>query len=76
MPIIGSLNWPTVDDIITSEIATTMYKSLNGLVPEYLSNLFGKKSTRNVSKLRNTDADILLPLRKQTMGRGLFFSQT
>ena len=33
------------DDIIRNEIATTMCKSLNGLVPE-LSNLFRKKSTR------------------------------
>ena len=69
MPIIRSLNWPTVDDIIRSDIATTMYKSLNGLVPEYLSNLFGKKLTRDVRKLRNTDTDLLLPLRKTNNGQ-------
>ena len=50
MPMIRSLNWRTVYDIIRSEIATTMYKSLNGLVPEYLSNLFVKKSTQIVRK--------------------------
>ena len=38
--LIQRLNWPTVSDIIKSETATTMYKSLNGLVPEYLSSLF------------------------------------
>ena len=70
--MIRSLNWPTIDDVIRSEIATTMYKSLSGLVPEYLSNLFRKKSTRYVRKLRNTDTDLSLPLRKQIMGRGLF----
>ena len=69
MPIIRSLNWPTVDDIIRSEIATTMYKSLNGLVPEYLSNLFRKNSTRYVRKLRNTDTDLSLPLRKTNNGQ-------
>ena len=53
-----------VDDIIRSEIATTMYNSLNGLVPEYLSNLFRKKSTQNVRKVRNTDTDLSLSLRK------------
>ena len=41
--LIQSLNWPTVSDIIRSETATTVYKSLNGLVPEYLSSLFEKK---------------------------------
>ena len=69
MPIIPSLNWPTVDDIIRSEIATTMYKSLNGLVPEYLSNLFRKNSTRYVRKLRNTDTNLSLPLRKTNNGK-------
>ena len=39
--LIQSLNWPTVSDIIKSETATTVFKSLNGLVPEYLSSLFG-----------------------------------
>ena len=69
MPIIRSLNWPTVDDIIRSEIAANMYKSLNGLVPEYLSSLFGKKSTRNVRKLRDTATDLSLPLRKTKNGQ-------
>ena len=69
MPIIRSLNWPTVDDIIRSEIATTMYKSVNGLVPEYLSILFRKKSTQNVRKLRNTDSDLSLQLRKTNNGQ-------
>ena len=44
--LIQSLNWPTVSDIIRSKTAITMYKSLNGLVPEYLSRLFEKKSSR------------------------------
>ena len=69
MPLIRNLNWPTVDDIIRSETATTMYKSLNGLVPEYFSNLFEKDSTRNVRKLRNADTDLSIPLRKANNGQ-------
>ena len=69
MPLIHSFNWPTVDHIIRSETATTMYKSLNGLVLDYLSNLLEKSSTRNVRKLRNTDTDLLLPLRKTNNGQ-------
>ena len=44
-------------------------RSLLWLVPEYLSNLFEKNSTRNVRKLRNTDADLSLPLRKSNNGQ-------
>ena len=77
MPLIPSLNWPIVDDIIRSETATTMYKSLNGLVPEYLSNRFEKNSTRNVRKLRNTDTDLSLNLTKNKQwAEGYFFSWT
>ena len=56
-------------EIIRSETATNMYKSLNGLVPEYLSNLFVKNSTRNVRELRNTETDLSLPLRKTKNGQ-------
>ena len=55
--LIQSLNWPTVSDVIGSETATTVYKLLNGLVPEYLSSLLEKMSTRNVMELRNTKTD-------------------
>ena len=64
MELIHNLTWPAVSDIIRSETATTMYTSLNGLVPEYLSNLFVKNSDRNVRELRNTETDLSLPLRK------------
>ena len=68
-PLIRSLNWPTIDDIIRSETAITIYRSLNGFVPVYLSNLFEKNSTRYVRKLRNTDTDLSLPLRKTNNGQ-------
>ena len=67
--LIQSLNWPTVSDIIKSETSTTVFKSLNGLVPEYLSSLFEKKSTRNVRELRNTETDLSIPLRKTNNGQ-------
>ena len=40
--LIQSLDWPTVSDIIRSETATTVYKSLNGLVPEYFPTCLKK----------------------------------
>ena len=70
--LIQSLNWPTVNDIIRGETATTVYKSLNGLVPEYLSSLFERRSTRNV---RNSETPKLIfryLYEKLTMGRELY----
>ena len=67
--LIQNLSWPTVSDTIRSETATTIYKSLHGLVPEYLSNLFVKNSTQNVRELRNTETDLSLPLRKTKNGQ-------
>ena len=76
MPLIRSLGWSTIDDIIRGETATAMYKSLNGLVPEYLSYLFEKTSTRNVRKLRNTETDLSPPIRKTLNSTLNFFSWT
>ncbi len=67
--LIASLKWPTINDIIKSETATTMYKSIHGLAPEYLSNLFVKNATRNDRELRNTKTDLTLPLRKTNNGQ-------
>ena len=69
MPRIRSLKWLTVTEIIRSETAILMYKSLNGLVTEYLSNLFVKNSARNMRNLRNTDKDLSLPSRKTYNGQ-------
>ena len=58
--LIQSLNWPSVSDIIGCETATTMYKSLNGLVPGYISSLFEKNFDSNcqgTEKYRNRSFD-------------------
>ena len=38
--LIEKLNWPTIVEIIKRETATMVYKSLIGLAPTYLSNIF------------------------------------
>ena len=50
--LIKRLGWPTISDIILGETATIMFKSTNGLVPEYLSELFVKNSALNTQKRR------------------------
>ena len=60
--LIKRLGWPTISDIILSETATIMYKSTNSLAPEYLSELFVQNSALTTMRLRNTKADLRVPL--------------
>ena len=41
-----------------------VYKSLNGLIPMYLSNIFLRNSTRDTVYLRNSENDLRLLLFK------------
>ena len=67
--LIKKLGWPTISDIILSETATIMFKSTNSLAPEYLSELFVKNSALNTMRLRNTEADLRVPLFKTANGQ-------
>ena len=40
LPLIGSLGWFTIKEMIEFETATTVYKSLHGLAPEYMQSFF------------------------------------
>ena len=42
--LIKTLNWPTVADVIKAETACMVYKSINDLDPDYLSEFFTKNS--------------------------------
>ena len=53
MALIHNLNWPTISEIIRSETATNMYKSLNGLVPEYIRS--GSRDKSDYSSNRHGD---------------------
>ena len=53
--LIQQLKWPNIAEIIKRETATIVYKSLNGLAPTYLSNIFSKNSSRRTVKLRNSE---------------------
>ena len=56
--LIKKLNWPTSAKIIKRETATMVYKSLNGLTPTYLYNLFSRNSIRDTVYLRNSKTDL------------------
>ena len=67
--LIEKLNWPTIPEIIKRETATMVYKSLNGLVPMYLPNIFSRNSTRDTIYLRNSENDLRVPLFKTANGQ-------
>ena len=46
-----------------------MYKSNNGHAPEYLSELFVQNSALTTMRLRNTKADLRVPLFKMLNGQ-------
>ena len=47
--------------MIEFETATTVYKSLHGLAPEYMQLMFTKLSENNSRSLRNTDTGLKIP---------------
>ena len=65
--MIKELKWSTVLDMIKQEMATIVFKSINGLAPNYLSTLFTKNSTREIVNLRNSETDLLAPLMKTSI---------
>ena len=70
--LIQTLNWPTVADMIHVETACMVYKSINDLAPEYLSEIFTKNSARSRKNLRNTATDLQVPLMKTCNGQRAF----
>ena len=70
--LMEKLNWPTISEIIKRETTTMIYKSLNGLVPMYLSNIFSRNSTRDTVYLRNSESDLRVPLFKTAYGQKSF----
>ena len=70
--LITELKRPTVRDMIRSETATTVYKSVNSLAPDYLSHLFVRNSDRNIINLRKAETDVLVPFMKTSNGQKAF----
>ena len=70
--VIKTLNWPTVADMIKVETACMVYKSINDLAPDYLSEMFTKNSAYSRKNLRNTATDLQVPLMKTCNGQRAF----
>ena len=72
VPIIKSLGWQTIEEMISSESKIMVFKALNGLAPQYLSELFSSNSQGSHHSLRNTSTDLKLPLMKTGNGQKCF----
>ena len=70
--LIKTLNWPTVADMIKVETACMVYKSINDLAQDYLSEMFTKNSEYSRKNLRNTATDLQVPLMKTCNGQRAF----
>ena len=58
LPLIRSMGWETIDDLINQEMKTITFKSVNRLAPQYLIDLFTRNLNSSSHNLRNTDSDV------------------
>ena len=72
LPLIGSLGWLTIKEMIEFETATTVCKSLHGLAPEYIRQMFTKLSENTSRSFRNTNTDLRIPRFATSYGQRSF----
>ena len=72
-PLIKELGCKTIEDLIQYESQLIVFKSRNGLAPQYLFDMFVASSADSRYDLRNTDTDLRLPKKNSTNGQKGFF---
>ena len=71
-PPIEGLGWKTVDERITGESKTMVFKSLKELAPQYVCDLLTRNSLCSSCRLRNTGTDLRLPMKRSSNGQKCF----
>ena len=71
-PLIERLGWKAIEQLISNESKTMVFKSLNGLAPQYLSSLFKRNSQCSTRCLRNTETDLRVPKKTSANGQKCF----
>ena len=66
------LGWPSVQKLIYKETGSMVYKSLNSLAPQYLSDLFVRLSGVHPRELRNSKTDLAIPMFRTGNGQRSF----
>ena len=59
--ILTLLNWSNLETTRTQQLKTFMYKTVNGMVPNYLSNKFSLISTVHEHNLRGSNHKLFVP---------------
>ena len=72
LPLIKGLGWLTVKELIRFETATTVFKSVNQLCPDYMAQMFQRQREQAMRTLRNTETDLRLPLFRTNNGQKSF----
>ena len=72
LPLIKGLGWLTLKELIRFETATTVFKSVNQLCPDYMAQMFQRQREQAMRTLRNTETDLKLPLFRTNNGQKSF----
>lgn len=72
MVLLKRLTWPSVKDMIRSEAAAIASKSVNNLVPDYLSHSIINIFALDTVSLRNAETDLQGHFMKTGIGQKAF----
>ena len=72
LPLISQLGWLNIREKIDFETATMVYKSLHGLAPPYMQDMFHKLSDCRKQVLRSFETDLEIPPYKTSNGQRNF----
>ena len=73
LSLISQLKWVNIKEMIDFEAATMVYKSLHGLAPPYMQDMFHKLSDRRNRVLQSTETDLEIPRYKTFNGQRSYF---
>ena len=66
------LDWKTIEELIAHESEFMVFKSIHGLAPQYMSDLFTKISQLTSHSLRTIAKDLWLPQKRPSSGMKSF----
>ena len=66
------LGWQKLNLQRELKTATMVYKSLNGLAPDYLKSMFTDRSATSTYSLRNCEGKLVLPLPRTNFVKSIF----
>ena len=72
IPLVRRMGWKTVEELIAHESELMVFKSIHGLAPQYMSDLFTKISQLTSHNLRNIATGLWLPQKRSSSGMKSF----